>query len=490
MLTRRQIWRRTPSRDASYDIPYNNMMISPLMRSISKNVVNKTVIENNEFYHGLDGYEEDEDKIIDDNTENSTLTVEIDDLYISTTCDPSTSSPNRSYQTINQNNIKQKHVDEISNNKNNNTGSNHFRRNKFSNFTSESTDSICSSSCTTSICSETTEKFKRSSPKKVRFHDTVKVVRIPTRRRLIPYLQDLYWNMQECDYFKREAFQELSTYAVEHNCTLQQAVVSLFQNNENDLYTISNRTIQLDLCLETLSYTSFSSSSSSPCNSPAYPPSVTVTAIEPVNALNIASPMIKTSTSHHHHYNHDADNDSLHPLDSPSNSPMPVKRPPLIIPSDSTTTTTRQLPLPLVTITPLTSLNDSVTMKLQKQISPHKNDKNDDTINGPDSPNTNVTSDLTEISQVPSIESDLDISKYTKSRQLRILTSKNSVGSEINETDKMNLKIINNDNSTSSSSLYNSMSSSASNISIEYNDSDEFPSDSPCQSEKTKTIPV
>ena len=65
--------------------------------------------------------------------------------------------------------------------------------------------------------------------KNISFSSFVKVCLIPTRYELLPLAHDLYYSCQECDQFKQDAFTELNMYSKQHNCSLRQAITSLYQ---------------------------------------------------------------------------------------------------------------------------------------------------------------------------------------------------------------------------------------------------------------------
>lgn len=212
MLTRRQIWRKTPSKDNSYSMTYANMF--PSLMRVSSSISNIT----------------NTDKGVYDSTDESIITVDTDDLY-----EPN--PPSAHNISTSGTNIKIL-INEIN------------AANSSSNsplYNCPSDDSLFPDFISNISNSQ---KDKRISPsfvlndkKKVRFLETVNVIKIPTRRQLKPYMNDLYWNINECEHFKKDAFEELSLFSSTFNCSLQEAVIMLFQENINHLYTKENRHI-------------------------------------------------------------------------------------------------------------------------------------------------------------------------------------------------------------------------------------------------------
>ena len=188
MLTRRQIRRRTPTKDHPYSEPFQNMLPSPLMRS------------SNSTNHLLYSYyrnprEMDHNDSIDDFTdlnksevstetvtEDSSVTVEIDELYASV-CDVTNPTP---LYSANGDIMVDSHINPHLINNSNNPNGEQIKSTADSIIPRLiSTDSLRS----LETSSHSFSSFQSSSALKrfVRFNEMVKVVRIPTRRQLKPY---------------------------------------------------------------------------------------------------------------------------------------------------------------------------------------------------------------------------------------------------------------------------------------------------------------
>lgn len=71
--------------------------------------------------------------------------------------------------------------------------------------------------------------IKQKRSRKIRFSSYVKVCLIPTRDELLHLHDDLYWNLQDCDAFKKDAVEQLKRFS-KHRCiAMKEAIRLLFQ---------------------------------------------------------------------------------------------------------------------------------------------------------------------------------------------------------------------------------------------------------------------
>ena len=77
-----------------------------------------------------------------------------------------------------------------------------------------------------------TKKLKNIR-KKVQFCKMVKVILIPTRREFAVVAADLWWNFDECESFKKEAYHEMKAFVEKYRCTVKDGIFALYQPHED-----------------------------------------------------------------------------------------------------------------------------------------------------------------------------------------------------------------------------------------------------------------
>lgn len=70
---------------------------------------------------------------------------------------------------------------------------------------------------------------KQKKSRRVRFSSYVKVCLIPTRDELVHLNSDLYWNLEECETFKKDGVEQLKRFSKHHGIAMKDAISLLFQ---------------------------------------------------------------------------------------------------------------------------------------------------------------------------------------------------------------------------------------------------------------------
>ena len=76
------------------------------------------------------------------------------------------------------------------------------------------------------LISETTV-FKQV--KNVSFCNIVRVCLIPTRAEFMPMFNDLWWSVNDIDYFKNDAYLEMKSFLEINRCSLKEGMIALYQ---------------------------------------------------------------------------------------------------------------------------------------------------------------------------------------------------------------------------------------------------------------------
>ena len=65
--------------------------------------------------------------------------------------------------------------------------------------------------------------------KNVTFCNIVRVCLIPTRAEFMPMFNDLWWSVNDIDYFKNDAYLEMKSYLETNRCSLKEGMLALYQ---------------------------------------------------------------------------------------------------------------------------------------------------------------------------------------------------------------------------------------------------------------------